>query len=144
MTKQDQFLTIKEAIEFTGKSEATIRRLVTRLLKDKSLTSHLKISQKASDKNKYRINKNFLIDHFDLSVTNQMSSQKKSLTNQKQSVSSQEIIQILKSENEFLKKQIQELNQLLGEQQNLTRNEQTLHLASKQKPNWFQRLIGRK
>ena len=146
MTKQDQFLTIREAAELTGKATNTIRNLVKKHTKDSAIVRQIKNGKK----NTYLINKNFLFNHhFSAQKIKDDSKMIPKLT-QFDSKNQDEIVEILRgvieNQNEQLKikdEQIQELTQLLGEQQNLTRNEQTLHLASKQKSNFLQRLFGK-
>lgn len=61
MGVSSDFLTIKQAAHYVGKSEQTIRRLV----KQQVLTSHIRVESTTKGK-VYLISQNFLADHFSL------------------------------------------------------------------------------
>lgn len=154
MTENKDFLTIKEAIIFTGKSEKTIRRLVKSLVSDDSQKEAIMDSDyppiKTHKKGKYLISKEFLTSHFSTPMTTPVNGQK-------QDMSTQKLIQNLEEENTYLKKQlevkdqqIQELNdanrettkiysELIANQQKLTLVDKGLQNVKK---GFWQRLLG--
>ena len=147
MTVKNDFITIKKAAELTDKANNTIRNLI-----QKNLHNDSKVIQiKKGKKNIYLINKNFLFESYNLVQKNQNESINNSKMNQNQnnesmseSKNTDEIVKILRQVIENQQKQINNLTEALREQQNLTRNEQTLMLANTQKPNFLQKLFGKK
>ena len=64
----DAFLTIKQAAKLTGKSEVTVRRLIKRLLKNRTATTDKMITMtNRHGSSVYTINQTFLIEHANLS-----------------------------------------------------------------------------
>ena len=61
------FLTIKQAAKLTGKSEVTIRRLIKRLLRNRTATTDKMITMtNRHGSSVYKINQTFLIEHVNL------------------------------------------------------------------------------
>jgi len=77
----EDYLTIKEASNLTGKSEITIRRLIKRLQKQgDQRTNHLIRQESSPSGSTYKIEKNLLLE--ELSLTSLLSNQKKEKTSQ--------------------------------------------------------------
>ena len=129
MSKNRVFLTVKEASKFANCSEITIRRLIKKLSK----TDYVKNSDKAGQKAKYRISKDYLSDHF-LSQSDKFdytkSDQKVSQIDHDKTKNSNSVINRLEEENQFLKKQIEfyqdQQTQTLQKISELIKNQQTL------------------
>ena len=67
MPMTNTFLTIKQAAKLTGKSEVTIRRLIKRLLKNRTATTDKMITMtNRHGSSVYKINRTFLIEHANL------------------------------------------------------------------------------
>ena len=63
----NDFLTIKQAAKLVGKSEVTIRRLIKRLLKNRTATTDKMITMtNRHGSSVYKINRTFLIEHVNL------------------------------------------------------------------------------
>ncbi len=153
MTENKQFLTIQEAVIFTGKSEKTIRRLVKRLSNEQAKNEDGYPPIKLDKKGKYFISKEFL--------TSQFYSQKPTLEGEQiQGETTQKLIQKLEVEIEFLKnqiknqqeqmkikdEQIRDLTETLKTEQEITINQQKLSLTDKgiqnTKKGFWGRLLG--
>lgn len=81
----NQFITIKEASQLTGKAEITIRRMIKRLInKDSQETREMISREKTPSGYIYKVNKDFLCKHFGMDhlLNNQTDNQTSSLNNQ--------------------------------------------------------------
>lgn len=165
MPKNQDFLTVKESANFTKRSEVTIRRLLSQLIEDisknKALSVHLLINENPTEKSKYRISKQYLIDHFN--ITDRPDNQKEDIpkNSNESSAISKMMVEQLKNENQYLKSQVEfyqkqheqtmeKVLQLIETQRQLTQNQQTLASQTNQiilsqttgkKPIW-KRLFG--
>jgi hypothetical protein len=120
--QNSEWITIRKACEISNKPEITIRRLVKRLLKDKSKNSrNIKIDNSVSS-SKYLLNKQFVLDLYSLnddqSVNNQRVPEDKSddVSVDKLDIN-HELINLLKQELIEKNKQIEKLQDTLKNQQ---------------------------
>lgn len=97
-------LTIKQAVQYTGKSEATIRRLV----KKWAMPGHAYAKAVHKKKGKYYISEKALKDHFDLGHD----AQPKIENDQKFGGIADHFIEHLQTENKQLHDRIKELTHL--------------------------------
>ena len=101
-------LTIKQAVQYTGKSEATIRRLV----KKWSVPSHAYAKFVQKKKAKYYISEQALKDHFELDHDAQPETE----NDQKYGGITGHFIEHLRNENRELHARIKELTHLVAQQ----------------------------
>jgi len=125
------YITIKEAVSLTGKSEATIRRLVKKATSGKPKKAK---KEKTASGYQWFISKEFILSETDNKTSNETIDPQESLT-----------IQALLKQLEVKDRQIEELNSRLKEANILHIQLQNKLLETKQitekKPNIFRRIF---
>ena len=113
-----EWVTVREACEISKKPEVTIRRLVKRLVSDKSKTSqNLKID-KSRSVSKYLLRKDYIKSLYTIKEKTRTDKSKTSHDKSNDlSVTSQNLIDILKTELTEKNKQIEKLQDTLKNQQ---------------------------
>lgn len=101
-------LTIKQAVQYTGKSEATIRRLI----KKWSVSGHAYAKAVHKKKGKYYISEKVLKDHFDLGYYASLDEGE----NRNIEDITDHFIEHLRTENRELHARIKELTHLIAQQ----------------------------
>ena len=129
-------LTIKQAVQYTGKSEATIRRLV----KKWSVPTHTYAKFVQKKKGKYYISERALKDHFELGYD--APPDKKN--DQKSGSITDHFIEHLRSENRELHARIKELTHLIAQQNKMISDKdgQLNVLRAPSKRRWWLILFG--
>lgn len=127
------YITIKEAVSLTGKSEATIRRLVKKAIAGKPKKAK---KEKTASGYQWHISKEFILSETDNKSSNETIDPQESTT-----------IQALLKQLEIKDKQIEELNNRLREANILHIQLQKQFLETKQitdkKPNIFRRIFSK-
>ncbi len=127
------YITIKEAVSLTGKSEATIRRLVKKATSGKPKKAK---KEKTASGYQWFISKEFILSETDNKTSNETIDPQESLT-----------IQALLKQLEVKDRQIEELNSRLKEANILHIQLQNKLLETKQitdkRPNIFRRIFNR-
>ncbi len=127
------YITIKEAVSLTGKSEATIRRLVKKATSGKPKKAK---KEKTASGYQWFISKEFILSETDNKTSNETIDPQESLT-----------IQALLKQLEVKDRQIEELNSRLKEANILHIQLQNQFLETKQitdkRPNIFRRIFNR-
>ena len=127
------YITIKEAVSLTGKSEATIRRLVKKATSGKPKKA---TKEKTASGYQWFISKEFILSETDNKTSNETIDPQESLT-----------IQALLKQLEVKDRQIEELNSRLKEANILHIQLQNQFLETKQitdkRPNIFRRIFNR-
>ena len=125
------YITIKEAVSLTGKSEATIRRLIKKATSGKPKKAK---KEKTASGYQWFISKEFILSETDNKTSNETIDPQESLT-----------IQALLKQLEVKDRQIEELNSRLKEANILHIQLQNKLLETKQitekKPNIFRRIF---
>ena len=101
----NNFITIRQATELTGKADITIRRLIRRLIKQNNPETMQMIRQKRAGKNFiYKINKDLLFKELKMSGPTQEIKEKKEFfdTRKKEQTEIPETVEILKAKNEII------------------------------------------
>lgn len=129
-------LTIKQAIKYTGKSEATIRRLV----KKWSMPSHAYTKFVQKKKGKYYVSEKALKEHFDLGYD----ASSYATENSNKGGITDHFIEHLRTENRELHTRIKELTHIIAQQNKMISDKDDnfngLQAPSKQK--WWNFLSG--
>jgi predicted transcriptional regulator len=127
------YITIKEAVSLTGKSEATIRRLIKKATSGKPKKAK---KEKTASGYQWFISKEFILSETDNKTSNETIDPQESLT-----------IQALLKQLEVKDRQIEELNSRLKEANILHIQLQNKLLETKQitdkRPNIFRRIFNR-
>ena len=101
----NNFITIRQATELTGKADITIRRLIRRLIKQNNPETMQMIRQKQAGKNFiYKINKDLLFKELKMSEPVQEIKEKKESfdTREKEQTETPETVEVLKAKNEII------------------------------------------
>lgn len=116
------WITIREAVEISKKPEITIRRLVKRLVADKSMTNQNVKSDKSGSSQKYLIRRQYIQKIYGLKDDSEVTSQvighdKSDDISSDKSMTSHDLVDILKNELTEKNKQIEKLQDALKNQQ---------------------------
>lgn len=129
-------LTIKQAVQYTGKSEATIRRLV----KKWSVPSHAYAKFVQKKKGKYYISEQALKDHFELGYDVHPETE----NDQKSGNITDHFIEHLRTENKQLHDRIKELTHLVAQQNKMLmqKDDKLNFLQAPPKRRWWHFFFG--
>ena len=156
MQKQKKYLTVKQAIEYTKKSNSTIRRLINDNYSKNSQRNNHIIQKRKGKLFYYMLSSSWLKEKYnidsDYSKSNTKEHSKNSQKDNQNTIQkdgqNSKIIEILERELELKEKEIERLNERISESNKLVENQQILAKQNQEllqeKPGFIKRLFSGK